>query len=531
MAADWVVGRAELNDLVVLGSDPGQGLASEVGEILDCRIRLGKIGFELFDFCFEAFDLSDSRVRGFSGLLQLLEPVLEFGAQVGVGAGAVEGGAVDPGLECEGLDIAVAAGWDLAAQQPVHGGADAVLVLDALGGSDSHGLFLGCAGSGGCVDVGDDPEGAVVVGLQAGAFGGAGLAELAEEGLGAFGVLGPDGPVVLVVGGLRAACGVTHADHRSVRGRGAGEFQAERAGGVGEPAVVRGAEVQRLRAFGQQVEDVAVVALDLRCRSRFGVQVGVDGGEEVGQAAGAGAGGQDALLIVAELGQHELEFVVGLVLVDFGQQLRLGTARSSRIALRGRRSDMFEVQFCCEDTAGPVSHLQRNRPSEHPQCHRFVGDRGEPEAGSGRGVHPGAEPQVADPEVEPGQQENTVARVVVQLLEEFDRAVDRFDDDPFVVGAAEALAFDDLAGDAVALQAGDRFLDRAAAADPQFHQLAGPHSGRGGQDDDGRGAGDADQGDRFGSVQWQCPGQQGCAVGGRVPRRRCGRRSSRPRQC
>ena len=38
------------------------------------------------------------------------------------------------------------------------------------------------------------------------------------------------------------------------------------------------------------------------------------------------------------------------------------------------------------------------------------------------------------------------------------------------VGAAEALAFDDLAGDAVSLQVGDRFLNRAAAADPQFHQ-------------------------------------------------------------
>ena len=96
--------------------------------------------------------------------------------------------------------------------------------------------------------------------------------------------------------------------------------------------------------------------------------------------------------------------------------------------------------------------------------------RGEPETGSGRGVHPSPEPQVADPEAEPGQQEDTVARVVVQLLEEFDRAVDRFDDDPFVVGAAEALAFDDLAGDAVSLQVGDRFLNRAAAADPQFHQ-------------------------------------------------------------
>jgi hypothetical protein len=75
-----VVGCAELNDLVVLGRDPGQGLASEVGEILDYRIRLGKISFELFNLCFEAFDLSDSRIRGLSGLPQLLKPVLEFGA-------------------------------------------------------------------------------------------------------------------------------------------------------------------------------------------------------------------------------------------------------------------------------------------------------------------------------------------------------------------------------------------------------------------------------------------------------------------
>jgi len=75
-----VVGCAELNDLVVLGRDPGQGLGSEVGEILDCRICLGKIDFELVDLCFEAFDLSDSRIRGFAGLPQLLKPVLEFGA-------------------------------------------------------------------------------------------------------------------------------------------------------------------------------------------------------------------------------------------------------------------------------------------------------------------------------------------------------------------------------------------------------------------------------------------------------------------
>jgi hypothetical protein len=37
-----------------------------------------------------------------------------------VGTGALEGGSVDSGFECERLDIAVAAGWDLAAQQPLH---------------------------------------------------------------------------------------------------------------------------------------------------------------------------------------------------------------------------------------------------------------------------------------------------------------------------------------------------------------------------------------------------------------------------
>ena len=271
--------------------------------------------------------------------------------------------------------------------------------------------------------------------------------------------------------------------------------------------------MQRLRAFGQQVEDVAVVALDLRRRSRIGVQFGVDGGEEFGQTASAGAGGQNALLIVAELSEHELEFMVGLELVHFAQQLRLGAARSSSIALCSCRSDMFEVQFCCENPAGPVGHLQRNRPPEHTQCHWFVGDRGESEAGSGRGIHPGAEPEVADSEAEPGQQQSAVAGVIVERLDELDRLVDGFDDDPFVVGAAEALALDDLADDAVALQTGDRFLD-PTAADPQFHQLTGPHSGRSSQDHDRRGAGDADQSGRFGSMQWQCPRQQGCAVGG-----------------
>jgi hypothetical protein len=72
-------------------------------------------------------------VGGLSGVLQLSSPALELGAQMGVGPVAVDGGAVDTGRESEGLDVAAAAGWDLAAQQPVHGGADAVLVLNSLG--------------------------------------------------------------------------------------------------------------------------------------------------------------------------------------------------------------------------------------------------------------------------------------------------------------------------------------------------------------------------------------------------------------
>jgi hypothetical protein len=56
------------------------------------------------------------------------------------------------------------------------------------------------------------------------------------------------------------------------------------------------------------------------------VQVGVDAGEEFGQAAGARPGGQDVPLVIAELGQHEFEVAVGFVLVDLGQQLGLSPA-------------------------------------------------------------------------------------------------------------------------------------------------------------------------------------------------------------
>ena len=47
----------------------------------------------------------------------------------------------------------------------------------------------------GGVDLADDAQGSVVVAVEPLAFGGAGSAELAEEGFGAFGVLDPDGSV------------------------------------------------------------------------------------------------------------------------------------------------------------------------------------------------------------------------------------------------------------------------------------------------------------------------------------------------
>lgn len=83
-----------------------------------------------------------------------------------------------------------------------------------------------------------------------------------------------------------------------------------------------------------------------------------------------------------------------------------------------------------------------------------LGNWGQAQAFSCRRVDPVAEPDVTDPEAEPGQQKSIIAWIVVQLFDEFDSSVDRFDDDPFVVGAAERLAFDDLAGDAVAHEPG-----------------------------------------------------------------------------
>jgi hypothetical protein len=79
--------------------------------------------------------------------------------------------------------------------------------------------------------------------------------------------------------------------------------------------------VQDAGAFGEEAEDLPVAALDLRRGAVGGVEFGVDVGEELGQFAGAGPGGQDALLVVAELFPDQVEVAFALVLVDLGEEL------------------------------------------------------------------------------------------------------------------------------------------------------------------------------------------------------------------
>src|SRR5208283_1408596 len=81
-------------------------------------------------------DLRGSRIRQVAVGLHLGEAAGEFVLEVPVAA--VEGGAGDAGFACQRGDIAAAAGRDLPAKQPVHGGADAVLGLAPLDTADCH---------------------------------------------------------------------------------------------------------------------------------------------------------------------------------------------------------------------------------------------------------------------------------------------------------------------------------------------------------------------------------------------------------
>src|SRR5260370_834446 len=67
-----------------------------------------------------------------------LEALVGLGAQVRVGTSAVEGGAVDAGCACEGLDVAFPAGRDVAVQEPGHGRPDLRLVVGELLPAEPH---------------------------------------------------------------------------------------------------------------------------------------------------------------------------------------------------------------------------------------------------------------------------------------------------------------------------------------------------------------------------------------------------------
>jgi hypothetical protein len=64
-----MVGGAKPEDFVVLGGESCERPGSEVGELIDCRVRLRQAGLELVDVCFEPFDLRCLRVRGLASVL------------------------------------------------------------------------------------------------------------------------------------------------------------------------------------------------------------------------------------------------------------------------------------------------------------------------------------------------------------------------------------------------------------------------------------------------------------------------------
>jgi hypothetical protein len=206
------------------------------------------------------------------------------------------------------------------------------------------------------------------------------------------------------------------------------------------------------------------------------VEFGVDGGKECGQLACSWPGGHDAVLVVAELGPDQVQVAVGLMLVDLGQQFRLGAAWAGCVSLGRGHRHVLEVDLGREQASWSVGQFDRQRSAQHSWCHRVVGDGCEPEPLPCRAVHPVAEPPVADLEGEPSEQRCAVGGVVVELLSEFDGSKDRFDDDPFIIATTERLSLDDLAGQAVAEQTGTEFLGRASGADLEFHDLAGAHA-------------------------------------------------------
>jgi hypothetical protein len=159
--------------------------------------------------------------------------------------------------------------------------------------------------------------------------------------------------------------------------------------------------VQSPGSLGHEVEHVAVAGLYFGCPGIACGELAVDVGEELGQFAGAGPGGHDALLVVAELGPDQFQVAFGLVLVDLGEQFGLRAARAGGVAFRSCDGDMFQVQFRGEDAAGPVSELDRQSSAQGTEADRVVRDGGEAEPLAGGAVDLVPEPGPADVERKP----------------------------------------------------------------------------------------------------------------------------------
>ncbi len=130
--------------------------------------------------------------------------------------------------------------------------------------------------------------------------------------------------------------------------------------------------MEDLGAFAEQVEDVLVAGDDVGGGRGVAGQVPVDGGEELGQFPGSGAGGHDAVLVVAELCEDDLQVAAGLVLGDLGEEFALGAAGAGGVALGGRDAHVLEGDLGREQPAWPVGELVCEGAAQHPQGDRVV---------------------------------------------------------------------------------------------------------------------------------------------------------------
>jgi hypothetical protein len=235
--------------------------------------------------------------------------------------------------------------------------------------------------------------------------------------------------------------------------------------------------VEHSGALGEQVVHLLVAVQDGGRGGGLGLELAVDGAEERDQVAGARSGGHRALLVLAEPGEHELLVAVVLVFSDLGEQSGLRAAGPGCVAFGGSR-DVLERDLRGEQAAGPVSDLLGDGAAQHPLVERAVGDRGQSEVLAGGSVDPGAEVPEAVVEDVPAEQQVTGRAAVEggQLLSDRDGLADLGYHHPFVGGAAQWLALDERAGQAVT--AAGRVGGRAPAAGPQFHEFAFPHPGQ-----------------------------------------------------